>query len=158
MSSEAAIRRLNALRLVVLAAWCGLTWTIGYAVAPQLFTALNDPALAGMLAGRLFRIQAYATLVVAPLLWLSFTGAWSARDAGRRIDARLVLAMLALTLVGYFGLQPLMADVRAAIAQQGRTPELVSRFAWLHGISAAFYLAHSLVGVWLVVRQARVAH
>jgi len=150
--SEPWASRLCALRLVVLAAWCGLTWSIGYVVAPTLFSVLDDRTLAGNLAGELFRIQAWTTVVIAPLLWVSFVSPGLHRFRSSR-DAWIILVMLACTSLGFFVLQPLMADVRAAIAVQGRSAALASRFAGLHAVAAALYLVHSLSGVWLVARQ-----
>lgn len=150
---ERAAARWAALRLVALAAWCGLTWSIGYAVAPAVFAMSVDRGLAGDIAGRLFAIQAYVTLVVAPLLWIGFFDDAHADERFKR-DAWLVLVMLLLTLIGYFALQPLMAELRATMHASAPTSAMRTRFAWLHAVSAAFYLVHSVLGIWLVARQA----
>ncbi len=147
---------LRAVRLLLIAAWCGLTWTAGYVVAPLLFRMLDDRLLAGSIAGELFRIQAWVSVVVALLLlWSALAVRRGAlwRDA----EVRIVFGMLLCTLVGYFALQPLMHGLRELMAAHGsEVPDSIrSRFAVVHGVSAVFYLAHSLLGVWLVLRQAR---
>ncbi|HKJ20438.1 MAG TPA: DUF4149 domain-containing protein, partial [Woeseiaceae bacterium] len=54
----------------VLVIWIGSLWTIGVVVAPMLFAVLPDSSLAGLVAGRLFTIEAYISLISAPLLLL----------------------------------------------------------------------------------------
>jgi len=61
--------------------------------------------------------------------------------------------MLACTLIGYFGLQPFMAELREAAGVGGiMAPESKTRFGILHGISSAFYLVQSLFGVALILK------
>jgi hypothetical protein len=66
----------------------------------------------------------------------------------------IVLVMLGCTLVSHFGLQPMMASLRAA-AGPGGVMEGAARneFGILHGISSAIYLVQSLLAAWLVVKQ-----
>ena len=56
---------------VLLVLWAGSLWAMAIIVAPNLFRAQPDAQLAGMLAGRLFSIEAYlgvATAAIALLL------------------------------------------------------------------------------------------
>ena len=56
---------------VLLVLWAGSLWSLALFVLPTLFHAQHDAPLAGMLAGRLFSIEAYlglATAVIALLL------------------------------------------------------------------------------------------
>jgi hypothetical protein len=56
---------------VLLVLWAGSLWSMALIVAPTLFHAQHDRELAGMLAGRLFTIEAYlgiATAAIALLL------------------------------------------------------------------------------------------
>lgn len=150
------------LRLLVIAAWCGMTWAIGYVVAPALFAWLPTRVLAGDLAGALFRLQAWASMVIGAVLlvfaMLVPPAGETRRSTLAQTDVRIVIAMLVCTLAGYFALQPLMGALRAAMSAHadlaGGMP-VATRFAIVHGVSAGFYLAHSLLGVWLVARQAR---
>jgi hypothetical protein len=72
----------------------------------------------------------------------------------RRTLLIIVLVMLGCTLVSHFGLQPMMASLRAA-AGPGGVMEGAARneFGILHGISSAIYLVQSLLAAWLVVKQ-----
>jgi hypothetical protein len=146
---------LSAFRLVLIALWCGLTWTIGYVVAPTLFRMLDNPALAGNLAGALFRFQAYASLLIGVLIMCLSARAPGPRDAHRRLrsqtDVRLALAMLLANLLGYFALQPFMHAAREAMAADYAMAH--GRFAALHAASAVAYLMQSVLGLWLLMRQ-----
>jgi len=132
-------------KLIITTAWVGSLWTIGYLVAPMLFISLSDTALAGMLAGRLFYVEACFSVICAFLL-----SAFSLYQYKRL--PRLVLGMLFCTLVGYFALHPLMANLRAA----GLTnPAIKWQFGILHGISSGVYLIQSILGAMLVLVNTR---
>lgn len=151
------------LRLLVIAFWCGMTWSIGYIVAPVLFNLLAGKTLAGDIAGALFRLQAWLSILIgfALLAMAMFVPAppGEARQSTlEQTDVRIVIAMMVCTLIGYFALQPLMSVLRATIAAHADLPggvPIARQFAVVHGVSAAFYLGHSLLGAWLVTRQAR---
>jgi hypothetical protein len=118
-------------RLLVAALWAGSLWTVGYLVAPTLFATLNDNVLAGSIAGSMFRNEAWLTLVCgAVLLWLM---------PERR---KLVLAMLACTLIGYFGLHPFLAEAKLAGDK--------ATFGLLHGAASLIYLTQSVLALVLV--------
>nr|WP_028310014.1 DUF4149 domain-containing protein [Derxia gummosa] len=148
---------LRSLRLLLITGWCGMTWTIGYVVAPTLFRMLDDRMLAGSLAGALFRLQGWTSVGVALLLlWMTVAVGMRGRVIWRDPDVRIVLGMLLCTLIGYFALQPLMQGLKELMAVHGPAvpDEIRQRFGIVHGVSATFYLAHSMLGLWLVLRQA----
>lgn len=137
---------------IVLTAWVGSMWTVGFVVAPLLFRVLADNrVLAGDIAGRLFAIVGYVGLVAGTgLLILSATG--PGRDFLRRWQSWALLLMLVLILIGQFGLAPTMQSLRDAAhgVDIERTP-LYGRFALLHAISGSLYVVNSLLGLALVV-------
>lgn len=138
---------LNArLRLLIAALWVGSIWTIGFVVAPTLFAMLADRNAAGAIAGGLFRIEAWLSLGCGLLLLLLHR---MARGQGTADpwSSRLIIGMLLCTLVGYFVLQPFMAELRTAVGVDGvMTQEARARFEVLHGVSSALYLMQSLLG------------
>jgi len=118
--------------------WIGSLWTIGFIVAPTLFYVLDDRALAGTIAGRLFSIESYLGLLCGGLLLLI---AWNKTRPGQRFSWRvgLLATMLVIIVLGEFGLQPMLATFKA----QGLSAE----FARWHGVSATLYLLNSLLGL-----------
>ena len=140
-------------RRLVMTVWVGSLLTIGYVVAPTLFATLADSILAGSIAGRLFRIEAWIGVVSAVLLLgLVRLASHDQDDKARKRTTWLVGGMLACILAGYFALQPFMSELReAAAASGGMTGDIKARFGLLHGISSAFYLIESVLGLALVL-------
>ena len=150
------MRRLaDALFTVALTLWVGGLWAIGYLVAPTLFASLADRQLAGMLAGKLFALIGWVGLACAAYMLLVL----SVRLGGavfKRAIFWLLVVMLALTLVSQFGLQPLIAQLKAeAMPREVMESVLRDRFAAWHGISSILYLVQSVLGLWLAVVGAR---
>ncbi|MFQ5643455.1 MAG: DUF4149 domain-containing protein [Thiogranum sp.] len=132
---------------ILLTLWVGGLWTTGYVVAPALFASLDDRALAGTLAGVMFGIMAWIGLLCAVLLLLSN----QLRNPQHRLNWRalVLLAMLALILVGQFVLAPMIAEMRLAGASEQ------AEFARLHGAAAMGYLITSVLGLALVAVPAQ---
>lgn len=151
------MRRLaDALCTVALTLWVGGLWTMGYLVAPTLFRSLSsDRPLAGQLAGPLFELIAWVGLGCAAYL-LVFSLVRLGTAALRRWNFWLLLLMLLLTAVGLFGLQPLLAQLKAdALPREVMESMLRDRFAAWHGVSSILYLVQSLLGLLLVTNSAR---
>ncbi|CAN5382074.1 hypothetical protein BH10PSE17_BH10PSE17_33610 [soil metagenome] len=146
--SERVPVALAAGRALVLAFWAGMTWTIGFVVAPLLFRWLAEPAAAGDIAAQLFRWQAWSSLAIAAL-YLSVTAAMASRPRLTRTDAWLVAIVVACVLVGYFGLQPVMSATRLDMAAGVEGAR--SRFGALHAVSGVLYLVQALALAGLVV-------
>ncbi|EXI76640.1 MAG TPA: DUF4149 domain-containing protein [Candidatus Accumulibacter phosphatis] len=143
---------------VALTLWVGGLWSIGYLVAPTLFHALgSDRPLAGQLAGRLFELIGWVGLGCAGYLLL-FLLVRLRGAVVRRWDFWLLLLMLLLTVVGLFGVQPLLAQLKAdALPREVMASVLRDRFAAWHGVSSILYLLQSLLGLLLVAVAARSA-
>jgi hypothetical protein len=137
--------------------WCGSLWTIGYIVAPTLFAMLEDRQLAGSIAGRLFHAEAWIGLAAGCLLLLAATALVRRGQAAYKSLRWLVLGMLLCVLVGYFGLQPFMASLRAqadALGVAVGDSPYCAQFGMLHGVSSVFYLVESLLGLALIWKSA----
>lgn len=138
-------------RLLLVTFWVGSMWTIGYIVAPTLFATLSDRMLAGFIAGKLFRVEAWLSVLCA--LAVMALVKWGSLDGDRKARKHLLwilTGMLACTLLGYFGLQPFMAALKEGAVGGLMDPEARSRFGMLHGIASAFYLVQSILGGFLV--------
>jgi uncharacterized membrane protein len=151
------MRRLaDALHDVALTLWVGGLWVIGYLVAPTLFATLsNDRQTAGLLAGRLFESMAWVGLACAVYLLL-FVLLRLGTTALRRWNFWLLLLMLLLTAVSLFGVQPLLAQLKAdALPREVMESVLRNRFAVWHGVSSVLYLVQTLLGLLLVTSSGR---
>lgn len=141
-------------RLLIATLWVGVLWTVGFVVAPTLFATLADRALAGTIAGSLFRIVAWLSLACAAVLLVMLL-----REEKR--SARplfyLIAGMVLCTVAGYFGLQPAMASLReivhaGAAVDAEQLAQARKHFGILHGVSTGFYVIQSLLGAVLILK------
>ena len=146
------LRALPAARVLIITLWAGSIWTVGYLAAPTLFATLTDRVLAGTIAGSMFRIEAWLSLACAALLYVLF--AMEQPTPGRRVCQRLVLAMVLCVLIGYFGIQPLMAGLREAAGPAGVMEGAArTQFGLLHGAASLIYLLQSVLAAMLVLKS-----
>ena len=115
--------------LIVITLWVGALWTTG-GMAYVLFDTLNDKQLAGQLAGNFFH-------------YLSYLGMFAAG----------YLLMLLLVLAGHFGIQPLLAQLKAdALPSDVMQSVFSDRFKTWHGVASIAYLIQCLLGFVVVLR------
>ena len=141
------------LRVLLVTFWVGSAWTIGYVIAPLLFATLTDRAQAGTLAGLFFKAEAWISLICGVSLIAILLA--ERENPTRIVQIKLVIAMMLCAVIGYFGLQPYMAELRAIAAQSGgiMDDDMRTRFGVLHGVASVIYLLHSLLGVGLVLKS-----
>lgn len=141
----------EALYFATISLWVGGMWAIGYLVAPVLFSSLGDRQLAGMVAGKLFALIGWFGLGSAAYLLIFLLARWGGL-ALRRSVFWLVALMALMVAASQFGIQPLMAQMKAdALPREVMESVLRDRFAAWHGASSILYLMQSLLGLWLVV-------
>ncbi|HEY9098495.1 MAG TPA: DUF4149 domain-containing protein [Thiobacillus sp.] len=132
--------------------WIGGMWAIGYIAAPVLFTSLGDKQLAGMLAGKLFGVIAWVGMATATYL-LIYRVARDGANALKTLFFWVIVLMLAFTLAGHFGIQPIMQGLKdQAMPQAVMQSVFADRFQRWHGISSIVYLIQSALGLFLVWR------
>jgi hypothetical protein len=151
MRSSALWRLLPAARLLVTTLWAGSLWTVGYLVAPILFSTLSDRVLAGSIAGSIFRIEAWLSVGCGLVLLVMVVFDDASRE--RRSLLRLIIVMLLCVAVGYFGLQPWMAALREAAGPSGVMEGAArTQFGILHGVASLIYLFQSVLALVLVLK------
>jgi hypothetical protein len=141
------------LQTLIVTLWVGSLWTTGLLTAPALFRFLPDRMLAGAVAGRFFTVVAFIGLGCAVcVIALELV-------RGRRLSRLtigLAAGMAALTALGEFGIQPMLAELKAAAAPADvMQSALASRFARWHGIASGVYLLNCVLGGALVVAVRR---
>ncbi len=97
------MKRFRPLERLLLTAWAGCLWAVGYLAAPVLFTNV-DSSTAGMLAGNMFGLVSYVGMVCGAglILLRGLQHGW------RLGDWRLgvLVGMVALVVIGEVVLQP----------------------------------------------------
>ncbi len=142
----------HAVAALLITAWVGALWAIGYLAAPVLFYAQPDRQLAGMLAGQMFGWVNYLGMACAAYL-LIYRYQLFGRIVLRQPLFWIVVGMLLITLTLQFGIQPVIADLKTqALPANIMDSAFAARFRMLHGISSILYLIASLLGVLLVIK------
>ena len=140
---------------LLITAWVGSLWSVGYLAVPVLFYAQPDRQLAGMLAGQMFALVAYVSMVCGLYLVIHYVSL-SGRAALGQTLFWVVTAMLLITLIIQYGIQPVMADLKLqALPVEVMHSAFADRFKMLHGVSSILYLIQSLLGVFLVIKTHR---
>lgn len=144
-----------ALYRVCIALWVGGMFAVGYMAAPMLFARLPDRMLAGDVAGTLFTAQSWVAIACAAYVILYLISK-QGRLALTTAVFRIVVVMLLLTLIGHFGIQPVLLQLKAeAMPLSVMASPLRDQFALWHGASSLLFVAESLLGLWLVAWQDR---
>ena len=139
------------LNLIVITLWVGALWTTGL-TAYVLFDTLQDKQLAGNLAGKLFTIVSYIGLVSAFYLLVQRLMDYGT-GALKQSFFWAVFAMLLLILAGHFGIQPVLAQLKAdAMPADVMHSIFAERFGKWHGIASVAYLVECLLGFVLVLK------
>ena len=138
-------------RRLLPAIWLGALLVIAGIATPAAFAVL-PAADAGRVAGRILANEATLSVVLGGVVAvLERQAARLAAEAGQgpQFSTGLMLALGAVfcTVVGYYGLQPMMAAARAG---QGALS-----FGQLHAVSAVFYALKVLLVAALAWRASR---
>jgi hypothetical protein len=139
---------------IVAMVWVGSLLALGYIAAPVLFSML-DPSVAGSVGAQLFRIEAIIGVACGIVLLLMANRLIRGGFDDYKRTRWVIAAMLICVLIGYFALAPFMNAIlvaaRASGVELANSPD-ASRFGMLHGISTAFYVVESVLGLMLFWR------
>jgi hypothetical protein len=148
-------RLFSALSTLAVALWAGGLWFAGAVVAPLLFRAAPDRQVAGALAGQMFTLLAWTGLGCGFYILIHAV----ARTGPAALKTGLfwvVAAMLVLTAAGQFGVQPILATLKAeALPREVMESVLRDRFAAWHGVASILYLIQALLALPMVLLAVR---
>lgn len=137
--------------LIVITLWVGALWTTG-GTAYVLFDTLEDKQLAGQLAGKFFHYLSYLGMFAAGYLLLQRLFAFGTKALKQGYFWALAL-MLLLVLAGHFGIQPILAQLKAdALPSDVMQSVFSDRFKTWHGVASIAYLIQCLLGFVVVLR------
>ncbi len=148
---------MGAQRLFILIAglWVGSLLAVGYLVAPAIFSTMTDRQAAGMVAGSIFKLEAYLSLIVCIGLMVLANLLVNRGLNQFRLIRWLLLAMLLCSVSAAFVFIPWMNALRDNALVQGMPVMLspsATLFGRLHGVSSILFTLQSLLGVFLVWR------
>jgi hypothetical protein len=141
------LRKLTGL---VITFWVGGLWITGLS-ASILFDTISDRQLAGNVAGQLFEMVSCIGIASGLLLLMQRFIAFGLPSLKQRY-VWIIGAMLLLILVGYFGVQSHLAQLKAdAFPVEVMQSDYAKQFAIWHGVSGVIYLMECLLGTALVL-------
>ena len=148
---------MGAQRLFILIAglWVGSLLAVGYLVAPAIFSTMTDRQAAGMVAGSIFKLEAYLSLIVCIGLMVLANLLVNRGLNQFRLIRWLLLAMLLCSVSAAFVFIPWMNALRDNALVQGMPVMLspsATLFGRLHGVSSILFTLQSLLGIFLVWR------
>lgn len=144
--------------IVIAGLWVGSLLAVGYLVAPAIFSTMSDRQAAGMVAGSIFKLEAYLSLIVCIGLMVLANLLVNRGLNQFRLIRWLLLAMLLCSLAAAFVFIPWMNTLRDSALDQGMPVMLspsATLFGRLHGASSILFMLQSLLGIFLVWRLTR---
>ena len=142
---------LSRLNLIVITLWVGALWTTGLS-AYVLFDSLQDKQLAGSLAGKLFTVVSYIGMASGFYLLIQRLLDYGTNTL-KQSFFWAVFGMLLLVLAGHFGIQPILAQLKAdAMPADVMHSIFAERFGKWHGVASVAYLVECLLGFVLVLK------
>jgi hypothetical protein len=148
-------KHIGAQRLFILIAgmWVGSILAVGYLVAPTIFTTLTDRQVAGMVAGSVFKAEAYLSIIICIALMVLANLLVTRGLNQYRTIRLLLLAMLICSAAASFVLIPWLDSLRDQALLEGMPVRLspsADLFRKLHGASSVLFLIQSALGIYLV--------
>jgi MFS family permease len=140
---------IQAVERILLTLWVGGLWVTGLVIAPVLFKSY-ERMLAGDIAGRLFAAMSLLGILCGALL-LAFAAARARQRVWRDWRAGVLVVMLAVTVIGEFGLAARMRELKELMILPPVAPAVMAEFGRLHGIASLLFLANSALGLVLVI-------
>ena len=140
---------LQVVERVLLTLWVGGLWMTGLVVAPVLFRNY-ERMVAGDIAGHLFAAMSWLSMLCGALL-LTFSVVRTRQRVWRDWRAGVLVVMLALTVIGEFGLAARMRELKELMTLPPVAPAVLSEFGRLHGIASLLFLVNSALGLVLVI-------
>ena len=140
---------------VVASLWVGGFVTVGYLITPILFSALGDRQVAGMVAGNIFRAEAYLSIALSLVLMLAANFLVSKGENAYRLIRWILLAMLACATGAGLVLIPWMSSLRDqanADSISVMASSSAALFSRLHGVSSSLFVVQGLLGITLLWR------
>lgn len=140
----------TALQSVAVTLWVGGLWVTGFIIVPLLFSRLGN-LTAAPIAGKLFEVIAYIGVGCAVYLLAYRLGRFGGASL-RHAFFWIVVAMLALAVIGEFGVQSVLESLREqALPKKLMESVLRERFDTWHGIASGLYVIESALGLVLVI-------
>jgi hypothetical protein len=137
--------------IIISSFWVGGLWAM-LMVTTVLFNKIPSSYVAGAIANDMF-----AFMNVFGMFSASFLLIYGFRKENlffiKSLTFWLLISMLSLTLISYFGINPLLENIRdSSVSKEIIESVFVNRYATWHGIASAGFLIECFLGIFLVLK------
>lgn len=142
---------INKMAIIISSFWVGGLWAM-LMVTTVLFNKIPSSYVAGAIANDMF-----AFMNVFGMFSASFLLIYGFRKENlsfiRSLTFWLLISMLILTLISYFGINPLLENIRDnSVPKEIIESVFVNRYSTWHGIASAAFLIECFLGIFLVLK------
>ncbi len=142
---------LHKLAIIISSLWVGGIWAM-LMVTTILFNKIPSSYIAGAIANDMFAfMNLFGMLASGFLLFYGFKK--SNFSFFRSITFWLILLMLGLILISFFGINPLLENIRdSSVSKEIIESVFISRYSTWHGIASAAFLIECFLGIFLLLK------
>tara|TARA_B110000014_G_C19917503_1_gene474691 strand:+ start:130 stop:576 length:447 start_codon:yes stop_codon:yes gene_type:complete len=139
------------LSIIISSLWIGSLWTM-LMVTTILFNKIPSSYIAGAIAEDMFTfINLFGMFSSAFLLFYGFKQ--ENFSFFRTITFWLIVTILALILISYFGINPIISNLQdSSISKEIIESVFENRFGTWHGIASAAFLIECILGIFLILK------
>jgi hypothetical protein len=142
---------LHKLAIIISSLWVGGLWAM-LMVTTILFNKMHSSYIAGAIANDMFVfMNLFGMFSSGFLLFYGFNKA--SLSFFKSITFWLIILMLGLILISFFGINPLLENIRdSSVSKEIIESVFISRSSSWHGIASAAFLIECFLGIFLVLK------
>ena len=142
---------LHKLSIIISSLWVGGLWSM-LMVTTILFNKVPSSYIAGVIANDMFAFMNLFGMFSSGFL-LTFGFRKENLSFIRTITFWLLIIMLSITIISYFGINPILENFREnSISKEIIESVFVSRYSTWHGIANTAFLIECFLGIFLILK------
>ena len=139
------------LAIIISSLWVGGLWSM-LIVTTILFNKVPSTYIAGEIVNDMFAFMNLFGMFASGFL-IIFGFKKENLFFIKSLTFWLLISMLSLTLISYFGINPLLENIRdSSVSKEIIESVFVNRYATWHGIASAGFLIECFLGIFLVLK------
>ena len=142
---------LHKLSIIISSLWVGGLWSM-LMVTTILFNKIPSSYIAGAIANDMFAFMNLFGMFSSGFL-LTFGFRKENLSFIRTITFWLLIIMLSITIISYFGINPILENFRDnSISKEIIESVFVNRYSTWHGIASTAFLIECFLGIFLILK------
>ena len=142
---------LQKLSIIISSLWVGGLWTM-LMVTTILFNKIPSSYIAGAIANDMFTFMNLFGIFSSGFL-LIYGFKTSNFSFFKTITFWLIILMLSLILISYFGINPILENFRdSSVSKEIIESVFADRYSTWHGVASAAFLIECFLGIFLILK------